>query len=337
MTKVLIVRPGPSFAVQDVAFGWRDALRDLGCTVGDFNYDDRLDFYAGCTFNDRKPFDDEQGARLAAEGIHAACYKFLPDIVIVVMATFVPVETLELMRERGHKVVVICTESPYEDDRQMRYAPVTDCLILNDPTHLDRFRAVNPNTFYVPHAYDPAKHFPGPGTADLKCDFTFVGTGFPSRVKLLEEIDLDGLDVLLGGNWSKLDERSPIRKYVGHDLNECTPNDVTAEMYRSATTSLNLYRREAQRDGLIPGASIGPREVELAACGCWFVRDPRPEGDEVFDMLPTFSEPGEVRPLIDWALSHPRERELAAVGARAAIEDRTFTKNAAWLLHHLNR
>jgi len=44
--KVLLVRPGPSFSVQDVAFGWRDGLRDLGVDVADCNYDDRLDAFA---------------------------------------------------------------------------------------------------------------------------------------------------------------------------------------------------------------------------------------------------------------------------------------------------
>lgn len=37
---------------------------------------------------------------------------------------------------------------------------------------------------------------------------------------------------------------------------------------------------------------------KLAACGTFFARDPRPEGDELFPMLPTFTDPGEFRRVV---------------------------------------
>jgi hypothetical protein len=49
-------------------------------------------------------------------------------------------------------------------------------------------------------------------------------------------------------------------------------------------------------------------------------------------MLPTFSEPGEVRPLLDWWLTHDEQRADTAAAARAAVADRTFTANARRLL-----
>lgn len=338
--RALLVRPGPTFSVQDVAFGWRDALRGQGVQVADFNFDDRLDFYCSASMEHkgewRTVLSREQGIRLAAKGILAACYEFWPDVVVIVSGFFVPQETWQVIRSRGHKIVALCTESPYEDDHQYNLARLADLVILNDPTNLDEFRKVNPNTHYVPHAYDPARHHPGPGLPELKCDFAFVGTGFPSRVALFEAVPWEGLDVVLGGSWMALQEDSALRQYVAHRIDYCMDNSETADLYRSTKSSLNLYRREHSETAHSDGWAMGPREVELAACGTFFLRDSRPESDELFPMLPTFTEAAEIRPLLDWWLAHDEERERVAASAHEAIADRTFEANARWLLQHLD-
>lgn len=334
-----MVRPGPGFSVQDVAFGWRDALRDLGVQVVDDQFDNRLDYHCRARIEADGVFHQalsvEDAMLAAASGLLAECFKVWPDFVVVVMGKFVPLWILELIRTRGIKVVAIATESPYEDAFQLDLAAVVDLLILTDPTSLEKFRTVNPNTFYVPHAYDPKRHYPGPPVDSLRCDFGWVGTAFESRIELFEAVDWSGLDVLFGGNWTELPAGSVLDKYLGHERTYCMDNDETANLYRSARSSLNLYRREHHETDHAHGTSIGPREVELAACQTFFLRDPRPEGDAVFSMLPTFTEAAEIRPLLDWWLSHDRSRELAAQQARAAIIDRTFTENAKWLLRHL--
>ncbi len=77
---------------------------------------------------------------------------------------------------------------------------------------------------------------------------------------------------------------------------------------------------------------MGPREVELAACGAFFLRNPRGEGDELFPMLPTFTQPDEFSELLRWWLTHDAARTDAAIRAQAAIVDRTFANTAARLL-----
>jgi hypothetical protein len=52
-------------------------------------------------------------------------------------------------------------------------------------------------------------------------------------------------------------------------------------------------------------------------------------------MLPTFDSPEELGDLLRWAKAHPDQRRIAAEGARAAIADRTFPKNAERLLSAL--
>jgi spore maturation protein CgeB len=282
----------------------------------------------------RKAVSRDEAAVMAAEGLGSLVLRHRPDVVLVVSAFFISPEAMRSIRGIGARVVVLHTESPYEDMRQMAVASAADLNLINDPTHIDLFRSIAP-TFYAPHAYRPAVHHLGDVDPEFARDFTFIGTGYASRVEFLERMDLSGLSVLLGGNWENLPDGSPLLDFLDGPQDECFDNADTARAYRSAKTSLNLYRREV-KGGTEAGWAMGPREVEMAACGLFFLRDPRPESDEVFGMLPTFASPEDAGEQLRWWLAHDAEREAAAGLAREAISDRTFDRNAASLLRLLN-
>jgi hypothetical protein len=77
---------------------------------------------------------------------------------------------------------------------------------------------------------------------------------------------------------------------------------------------------------------MGPREVELSAIGCFWLRDPRPESDETFPMLPAFSSPHELGEKLRWWCAHDMERQQAAQMAREAVAGWTFERRAEQLL-----
>jgi len=345
--RILVVHPAPQFSVADVHIGWVEALKELGQQVYEYRLDDRLALYGSALvetnyFDEngyrkfRRALTDDQAAQLAVNGLLSACYQSWPDVVVLVSAFFIPADMMDLLRSRGHKVVLLCTEEPYELTRELALAEHADVTLLNDPTHLESFAAVT-KARYLPHAYRPSLHTPGRALPHLESDLAFVGTGYPSRVEFFEAMDLDGLDVLLAGMWKHLDDDSPLQPLVAHDPDECLDNEQTVEVYRSARIGMNLYRREAQRPELSEGWAMGPREVEMSATGLFFLRDPRGEGDEVLPMLPSFSDPSEASELVRWWLAHPDERADAALKAREAIADRTFTKNAAEMLRLLDQ
>ncbi len=334
--RVLVVQPGPHFSVQDVCNGWVAGLRKVGCTVVDFNFNERLNFYASAHTprdgNMVRAFTPPEAAQLAAKGIEAAAYEFWPDVVLIISGFFIPPAIYELLRLRGCKVVLVHTESPYEDDRQIPRAGLADLNILNDPTNLERFREVAPAE-YLPHAFDPAVHRPQPPTEGAESDFCFVGTGYDQRAEFFEQVDWTGIDVAIGGNWRRLADDSPLRKFLAHDIEECCPNDQTARLYASTKVSANLYRKEATESA--DGWSMGPREVELAACGTFFLREPRGESDDVLAMLPTITTPDEFGDQVRYWLNHPAERDELARRARMAVQGRTFAHNAQRLLELL--
>ncbi|MDQ3106416.1 MAG: glycosyltransferase [Actinomycetota bacterium] len=338
--RILVVEPGPAFSVKDVAVGWSRAFRELGHDVLDLNYGDRLDWYSQVAVNRDDEWtaalDGNAAVQMAAKGIEVACYEFWPDVVVIVSCFFVPAFTMEMLKRRGHKVVILHTECPYEDEGQVMRAAHADLNVLNDPISLDRFRGAGPPAVYMPHAYDPAIHYRRQPRSDWQSEFCFVGTGFPSRVEFLESVDWTGVDFALAGMWARTRPDSPLRKHLVHDIGHCLPNEDTVRLYSSTMASANLYRREAETFGLEKGWAVGPREIELAALGVYFLRESRPEGDELFPMLETFAGPGDFEEKLRWVLTHDDHRETAAAAAQAAVADHTFVNNAKRLLELLD-
>jgi hypothetical protein len=336
--RALVVNPGPNFSVADVARGWARGLADLGVQVRTFELDKLLDYFA-YAYTDRngeivKAHTETEAIQLAAGQIKAACYDWWPDLVIVVSGFFMYPQLVDIMRDRHRHVVLLCTESPYEDEAQLQKAAWYDGVVLNDPTNLDAFAEVcDGPALYAPHAYDPAVHYRAP--AKHHADVSWIGTCYPSRAAFLEQVDWSGLDVSFGGNFK--DAPESLLRFVGHEPEECVDNDVTAEVYRGSLASFNIYRAETngQLSDSADGWAIGPREVEMARCGLWFARQSRPESDEVFPMLPTFSDPQELGDQLRWAIANPEARMMAVERAFAAVEDRTFPNNARALLQAL--
>lgn len=331
--RIMVVRPGPLFSVADVHTGLLKGLRQCGAEVKDVAYDDLSELFSRVAIkqdNGRyKPAFDRVGAlEMASEHLQAALYRYWPDVLILTSGFWIPPTVLHVLRARPVHVVAWLTESPYEDDEQLKMAALVDTVVLNDPTNLQRFQEVNPRSFFFPHSYDPDIHHTA--TTSRTIDVSFVGTGFPSRVEFLEKVDWSGIDLKLGGMWVFADDDSPLIPFlVSGDRMVCMSNVLAADLYRQSRASFNLYRKETTRGGQSDGWAMGPREVELAATGTWFTREPRAEGDDLFPMLPTFTEPGELGDQLRWALCHRDEAEAATRRARRAIADRTFKNTAA--------
>ena len=336
--RALVVNPGPNFSVADVARGWARGLADLGIDVRTFELDKLLDYFA-YAYTDRngevvKAHTEAEAIQLAAGQIKAACYDWWPDLVLVVSGFFMYPQLVDIMRNRHRHVVLLCTESPYEDEAQLQKAAWYDGVVLNDPTNLDAFAEVcDGPALYAPHAYDPEVHYRAP--AKRHAEVSWIGTCYPSRAAFLEQVDWSGLDVSFGGNFK--DAPESLLRFVGHEPEECVDNDVAAEVYRGSLASFNIYRAETngQLSDSADGWAMGPREVEMARCGLWFARQSRPESDEVFPMLPTFSDPQELGDQLRWAIANPEARMMAVERAFAAVEDRTFPNNASALLQAL--
>lgn len=333
--RVLVVAPGADFSVADVHRGYVKGLKAQGLQVAEYNMADRLVFFANCLIGGKK-IEGQQIVEHAARGIHEKMWEWWPDLVVVISGFYVMPITWEILRSRPHKTAVVFTESPYEDDRQLALveAAEPDVVILNDPINIDRYKKIHNNVEYLPHCFDPDIHYPS--KRPPVHDFSFVGTGYPSRIRLFEKVDWDGIDAKFAGHWTGLEPDSPLTPFLLQSPDDCYPNDEAADLYRASRMSANLYRGkdavEANAADLQEGWAVGPREIELAACQVPFLRESRGEGDALFPVLPTFSEAGEMSELLHWWLARPEKRAEAGVAIAAAVEDRKFERNARRLL-----
>ena len=349
----LLTHPGPNFSVADVLNGWEEALRELGQDVRVYNLDDRLNFYEAAHLDTgapapeggmvvKKALTHDEAIAMAARGVMDACYQWWPDVVLAISAFFLAPSLLELMRKRGHKIVLLHTESPYQDESQLVRASHANINLLNDPVNLRDYQRLGIPAYYMPHAYRPKLHHPGKLDYRLACDLSFVGTGYPSRIRFFSEMTthpaMTSVQTLLAGNWMPLhdsDPDSPLLALLVHEIERCLDNEQAVDLYRSSKLGINVYRREAEDQHEGEGWALGPRELEMAATGLFYLRDPRPEGDELLPMLPTFTSPADAAEKVKWWLAHDELRSEVAAKARAAVADRTFENNARQLLNWL--
>jgi spore maturation protein CgeB len=309
----VITHPGPAWSVHDVYVGWVEGLRAAGEQVLGFNFGDRLAFYENAVLpvegGGHRPAVDggmAGAAELAFNGLAAMLWKVRPDVLMVISGFMIPTDILDQARRYGTRVVVVHTEQPYELKRELALAGHADLNLLNDPVNMDQFAAVAP-TIYAPHSYRPAIHHPGPGLDLWRSDMAVAMSAFGSRVWFFEQMHqlgaFEGRNILLaGGPWFNVDETSPLWPLLACAPPNATDNRDAADIYRSTKVGINLYRREHDDDKVSDGqgVSMGPREVEMAACGLFFLRDPRPEGDVVLPMLPVFDGPEQAAEQLAW-------------------------------------
>lgn len=314
----------------------------MGHDVHEFAMGERLDFFSNSKMKNKKgryvhAFSEELAGEMALDGLLAHCFKSWPEILFIVSGFYTPPRILQICKARGIKVVLLCTESPYEEDRQLSIARsgCLDAVLLNDPTHISEYQGTAPIVAYQPHCYDPDIHRPGDPVAEWVGDVAWVGTPYPSRIAFMTSVDWTGLDLKLAGNWTKIEDDHPLAPHVIHDREDCFDNPDTVRLYRSVKASFNTYRKEASHPDLVEGWALGPREVETIATGCFLAREARGEGDVLLSMLPTFTEPEELGDLLRWWCTHDTQRQAATVKAYEAIADRTFANSAAQLLNAL--
>ena len=367
--RILIVEPGSAWSVQDVWTGIVGAFQRQGHEVHQYSLDSRLGqwarFLVTAWRKARKRVLDLVRPTMA-DILYLSSFWALEqalrhrvDWVLVVSALFFHPDVLEMIRRAGVRVVILFTESPYDDAQQIEYAQWADACWVNERTSVARFRQVNPNTFYWQHAMDPARHqraAPADGGGDMPTangtfapapddgetaahDVVFVGTGWPERCELLSAVDWTGIDLGLYGAWGLLGSRSRLRQYVRGKI---TPNEKTVALYRRAKIGVNLHRLSmgwgSKAPRITAAESINPRCYELAATGCFFVSDWRMELEEVFaGAVPTFKTPGEMERVIRQYLADDEGRRQRAAALPGLVAHQTFDERVKLMVGELEK
>ncbi len=351
--KALAVHPGADFSVSDVFFGQRAALASLGVEFDTFNLSNRIDdWYKFITSQWRRrgrPADWDRRAMSIVEASAALMTNVLwhdYDWLILWSAMYVPeqiVRDIKLKLRRSPRIALVLTESPYDDREQLKWAQWADVCWTNERSSVAVLRQACPRTYYLPHAYDPARHAPqGLMLADPAIahhDAVFIGTMFQERIELLGAVDWRGLgcDFGLYGSVSLLPRRHALRRYLRGPV---MPNDEATALYHRAAIGLNVHRTSIGFGTAVPritGAeSLNPRAYELAACGVFTLSDARAEGAELFgDAVPTFDGPDELAELTRYYLARPERRAALAAKLPGLVAGQTFAARGEQMLGQL--
>lgn len=337
--RLLIVHPGADWSVSDLFDGYAAAFRTLGHDVGVYNLSARIEVAHGWLHycwrkagrQEPKPGPVETIYRASLDVVNAALIGDV-DWVFVISGMYLHPDALIMLRRAGRRVALLLTESPYEDDRQIRVARLADVVFTNERTSVKSLGAVNPNVYYLPHAYDPKRHRPNvePSTAVPAHDVVFVGTGFQERLDTLGAIDWSGVDLGLYGTYKLMGSRSKLRPYV---RGKVVSNEFAAALYRRAKIGLNLYRQSIhyhrESPHITTAESVNPRALELAACGVFTLSDYRPEVEEVFGgLVPTFTTPAQLQALLSRWLPDEEGRQALASELPSRVTHSAFYHRA---------
>jgi hypothetical protein len=172
--KCLLVGAGASYSTKDVELGYLAALRAAGHQVvhyaldgriaaagGFLRYSYRQAKKAGSLVAKPTPADT---LYLAGQGILERALRFEVDWVLIVSGMYVLPDVLVLLRRAGLRTALLFTESPYDDAQQAPLAALADVCWTNERSSVSVLQEACRETHYLPHAYDPAKHWPEIGT-----------------------------------------------------------------------------------------------------------------------------------------------------------------------------
>jgi hypothetical protein len=348
--KILLLHPGASWSTADVATGLRYGLVHHGVQIVDYRLDARIPradkwlmtAWKAAKKTDptiEKPNTADVFYQAGAEAVLVAL-RHQVDVVVIVSGMFLHLDVVTLMKRAGLRVTVLFTESPY-DPQELTMAGMVDGCWTNERSAVEAFRAVNPNSGYLPHAWHPERHQPGlqPGDEAVPAhDVVFVGSAFQERIEWLSAIDWTGIDFGLYGQWSPLGSRHRLQRYVRNAAP--ITNETTAALYRRAKVGLNLYRtsRGWGKDApqITHAESLNPRAYELAACGVFHLSSDRAEVGEVFGALvPTVQHPTAASALIRSWLADPDGRARIAAELPARVAEMSWVDRATRVIGDL--
>lgn len=347
--KVLLLHPGASWSTADVEAGLRYGLQKHGVTVVPFRLDQRIDAARKwINVRWRQKRKEQPGIEKpnqadvmyhASVGALEMALRHRVDVVLIVSAMLVHPDVILMMKRAGLYVTVLFTESPYDEEQELRVAAMVDGCWTNERTCVSKFLSVNRNAGYLQHGWHPERHFVSARSlGELPShDVVFVGSGFSERITWFNSIDWTGIDLGLYGTWKGLGLNKQVKAAV---RGEQVSNEHAASLYRRAKIGLNLYRSSKgwgrRAPSIVHAESLSPRAYELAACGAFHLSDHRAEVREVFgDLVPTFSTPGEAAALIRLWLSDDAGRARVAASLPACVAEASWTERAKTVIGDL--
>jgi hypothetical protein len=248
-----------------------------------------------------------------------------PDVVYVISGWAMPPEIVQFAQAQGSKVILHLLDAPYMDHKQPELCGPYDVILVNERASVDFYRTYNQNVHYMPHCWNPNQHTADQGSPEDCPDVFMCATGFDERVRVLERVRWNGHKLVLKGFWPRPGSLGP---YIKEGT---VQNRVLPVYYKNSKVNLNIHRTSRQwhpdtgSQGHVDTQmeSVGPRVVEVLACGGFLMTDFREECDEFAGGLVVFDEDN-LQERLDHFLAHPAERAEIARRGHVLVQPWTF-------------
>jgi len=315
MPRLLMVA-GTQPTASDLHLLYLRAFEKIGFTAALLAHDSFLPFGEKVLQQGRLQLSSAHFA-LVNRRVKRAALALRPDLLLVSGSNwYLWPETLrELKRRLGCRVVLNEQHLQVFRPHQAAALEVYDHVFTQDSALIPLLLASSlaRRVSLLGPACDPLEHRPlalePAERADLGSDLTYVGWGYPNRLRLFEE--LRDFDVKLWGvGWEASPALLPrVRREPVHGLKK-------TKIYNAARIVVNLQSTTYQVDG------VTCRPFEVAACGGFCLSEPKKDLQAFFvpgEEIVTFDGPADLREKAAYYLAHEDERRAIAERARARV------------------
>ena len=159
-------------------------------------------------------------------------------------------------------------------------------------------------------------------------DISFVGTPYPNRVKILENLTEFKLGVF-GDGWERWFRKSKIPIYYkGKAVNE-----EVLKIYSFSKIVLNIHDPEAI-------CGVNTRTFDILSCGAFELVDYKPELEHLFkggEEIVYYKDIADLKRLIRYYLDNPKERNnIAEKGKTKVLNSHTWNHRIKEVIHILH-
>lgn len=340
--RILLTYPGATYSTYDVAAGYEKALSALGHEVRSFNHHGWLSFYditlaQWQLYAPEQVFPDAAARVIASEHVVIEAVDFVPDVILIVAAMGLHRRAFELLNHLGVPIIVLLTESPYEDGIQAKVLEKghVSLAFTNERTSAQRLETVTGvQTIYLPHAYDASRHRVLNIDEKHRSDVFFQGTLWPKRKRLLDSLADLPYKMIFDG----IQPQARNREEADESMTHVIDNSEMPFWYSGTKIAINHHREfcTIDKDGLElylesgEAESLGPRAFEIAACGAFQLCDnTRPELQDVFgDSVVTYDDTEDLRDKVKYYLRNDHKRREMAKESHRRVQGCTFEARA---------
>jgi len=256
--------------------------------------------------------------------------EFQPELVLVNQGANLYPETIDRVRdETGAVMTNWFQDYPVQYEDSVRMAPHYDHFFWGDTYPLEKHRALGyDNEHWLPFACDPEIHRPIELTPEevgrYACEVCFVGSMYPGRAKLLEQLVEFDLGIW-GPGWEKLAPDSPLRACLRGGP---VPPEEWVKIFNAADIVLNV---DGYGETLDEAGHMGNTRVyEAPACGAFELTDEKRDITTLFEsgrelVCYDFHNPAQLRELVEHYLAQHDERQrIADQGREAMLSAHTY-------------